>query len=127
MSNMIQKSSSNLSTNTSPTGDVFSTNVKDTPWVVRLIQGILASFSDVSVNDLIKNLKEKTFQKYVNGVSITWTMILVYYCVVFTMLFLTPLTVLLLLLPCSLLLSTSIRLHLSQTKIKNKSISSRTR
>ena len=38
VSNMIQKSSSNSSTNTSPTGDVFSTSVKDTPWVVRLIR-----------------------------------------------------------------------------------------
>ena len=52
----------------------------------KIDSGILATFSDVKVNDLVKNLRKRIFPKYVNGLSITWTMILLFYCVVFTML-----------------------------------------
>ena len=82
--------------------------------------GILATIDEVNVNDLLKSLKEKTFPKFVNGLSITWTMILLYYCVMFTMLFLMPLKGLALLLLSSSLLVTSIKLPLLQIK---KSIS----
>ena len=74
--------------------------------------GILAAFGDVAVNDLVKNLKEKTFLRYVNGSFLIWTTILTYFCVVLTMLFMKFWMVLLLLLLCSLLLSISINQHL---------------
>jgi DNA polymerase III delta prime subunit len=57
----------------------------------KIDSGILAHFSDVKVNDLIKISRKRTFQKYVNGVSITWTTILLFYCVVFTIVFTTSL------------------------------------
>ena len=38
--------------------------------------GILASFSDISINDLTKNLKEKNFSEVRNGLIPTWIMIL---------------------------------------------------
>ena len=85
--------------------------------------GILAAFSEVNINDVIKNnQREKNSLKFVNGLSITWTMILLYFCVVFTMLWLKPLMVLVLLLLSSLLLSISIRLPSLRIR---KSISSR--
>ena len=49
----------------------------------KIDSGILASFSDVAVDDLVKNLKQKTFLKFVNGLSQTWIMTLLFYCVVF--------------------------------------------
>ena len=70
---------------------------------------ILANFSDVNIQDLIQGLRIRSFPRSVNGSLIIWTMILVYFFVVFTMLFLKPLTVLALLLLCSLLLNISIR------------------
>jgi DNA polymerase III delta prime subunit len=77
---------------------------------------ILAEFSDVKVNDLIKSLlkvsKRRTLQKFVSGLSITSIMTLVFFCAVFTMLFTQPLKVLLLLPLFLLLLSTSIKLPL---------------
>ena len=36
----------------------------------KIDSGILATFSDVSVNDLIRNLKDKNFQRFVNGLLI---------------------------------------------------------
>ena len=82
----------------------------------KIDSSILASFSDVNINDLVKNLKEKKFPEVRKCVSIIWTMILLYFCVAFTMLFLHPLKGLLLLLLFSLLLSISIRSHLWPTK-----------
>ena len=61
--------------------------------------GILASFSDVSINDLTKNLKEKTFPKFVNGSARTWIMILLCFSVVFTIVFMKPWSLILFLLP----------------------------
>ena len=77
----------------------------------KIDSGILATFSDVKVNDLVKKLKEKIFPKYVNGSSITWTTILIYFCVVFTMLVMIPWFRIVFLLLCLLLLSISIRWH----------------
>ena len=82
----------------------------------QIDSGILATFSDVKVNDLVKKLKEKDFPKYVNGLSITWTMILVYFCVGFTMLVMIPWFGIVFLLLCLLLLSISIKWHLWQIK-----------
>ena len=59
--NMITKSLSNLSTNTSQIGVVFSMSVNDTLVGGQIDSAILASFSEVAVNELIKNLKEKNF------------------------------------------------------------------
>ena len=77
---------------------------------------ILAEFSDVKVNDLIKRLKERTLLRSESGSLITWTMILVYFCVVSTMLFLMPLRTLVFLLLCLSLLSISIKLPSSRTR-----------
>ena len=55
------KSLSNLSTNTSQTGDESSMSVNDTRWVVRLIRAFLRPLRSLAVNELIKNLKEKNF------------------------------------------------------------------
>ena len=51
----------NSSTNTSQTGEESSTNVKDIPPQGKIDSGILATFSDVKVNDLVKKLKDKDF------------------------------------------------------------------
>ena len=45
----------------------------------KIDSAILAEFSDVKVNDLVKYLKEKISQKYDVGSLIIWTMILVYF------------------------------------------------
>ena len=74
----------------------------------KIDSAILAEFGDVKVNDLIRNLRRRISKRPVSGSLIIWTMILVYFCAVFMMLFYI-LKVLLLLLPCSLLLSISIR------------------
>ncbi len=82
----------------------------------KIDSGILAAFSDVAVNDLIKNLKEKTFQKYESGSTTIWTMILLYYFVVFTIVFINPWLLIPSLLLFLLLLSISIRWHSWQIK-----------
>ena len=46
--------------------------------------GILAQFSDVKVNDLIKHLKEKSLRKFVSGLSTIWITILLSSFVAFT-------------------------------------------
>ena len=53
------------------------------------LSAILASFSDVPVNELIKTLRTRISRKFESGLSPTWIMILVS-CVVFTMLFMIP-------------------------------------
>jgi len=82
----------------------------------KIDTGILATFTDVSINDLTKNLKEKNFPPFVNGVSITWTMSLLFCCGVYTMLFIAPLKTLVSLLLFSLLLGISIKLPLLRIK-----------
>jgi len=82
----------------------------------KIDSGILASFSDVAVNDLVKTLRKRTFLKFVSGSFLIWTMILMYFCVVLMMLFTKFWTVLPLLLLFSLLLSISISQHLLPTK-----------
>jgi DNA polymerase III delta prime subunit len=78
--------------------------------------GILASFSDVAVNDLITHLKDKTFLKSESGWLPIWTTILLSFFAGFT----TPVILIfhpkLYLLPFLLLLSINIRLHLLLTK-----------
>ena len=60
--------------------------------------------------------KIRTSLKSVNGSLIIWTTILVYFCVVFTMLFTAPLKTIVFLLLFSLLLSISIKLHSWRTR-----------
>jgi len=71
----------------------------------KIDSGILASFSDISVNELIKNLKDKNFPEVRKWWSPTWTTMLL----VFFAGFMTPLTIALFphlsLLPFLLLLS----------------------
>ena len=46
----------------------------------KIDSGILSCFTDIKVNDVIQNLKRKKFfLKYVNGSTIIWTMILLYF------------------------------------------------
>ena len=71
---------------------------------------ILASFSDVSVNELINHLKDKNYPEVESGSLIIWTMILIWFFVVFTMLLRVPWMVLLLLLLFLLLLSINTKL-----------------
>ena len=59
--------------------------------VVSIDSAILASFLMSKSMILLKFLKEKDFQEVRSGSLIIWTMILVYFCVVFTMLLLTSL------------------------------------
>ena len=84
----------------------------------KIDSGILAAFSDVAVDDLIlsKTLKKKTFQKYVSGSTTIWTMILLYYFVVFTIVFINPWLLIPSLLLFLLLLSISTRWLLLPTK-----------
>ena len=87
----------------------------------RIDTGILATFTDGSINDLTKILKKRIIPPFVNGVSITWIMILLYCCAVYTMLFIAPLKTLVFLLLFSLSLGISIKLPLWRIR---KSISS---
>ncbi len=75
----------------------------------KIDSGILAHFSDVKVNDLLKNLRRKTFLKYVSGSSIIWIMIIIYFFVAFMMLATKPLSLILFLLLSWCLLSISIK------------------
>ena len=56
----------------------------------KIDAGILATFSDVAVNELIKNLKRKTLRKFVSGSFLIWTTILLYFCVVFMIIYTIP-------------------------------------
>ena len=98
----------------------------------KIDAGILATFSDVAVNELVKNLKEKNFAEVrkwiVSNLEVRkWIVsnldnrittfvadqeINMLACFVFTMLVIHPLQTLLSLLLCSFLLSISIRQHL---------------
>ncbi len=69
--------------------------------------GILASFSDVSINDLTKNLKEKTFLKSVSGLIPTWIMILLCFFVVSMIVYMKPWSLVLFLLLFLFWLNTS--------------------
>ena len=82
----------------------------------KIDSGILAVFSDVAVNDLIKNLKEKTFRKFVSGLLPTWTTTLLCYCVVFTIAYMIPWSIAVYLLLSLLLQNISIKLRSSQIK-----------
>ena len=78
----------------------------------KIDSGILATFSDVAVNDLIKNLKEKNFsevRKWIVSNLDNDTSVLT--CVVFTMLFMIPWFRVLFLLLCLFWLSISIRVR----------------
>jgi len=77
----------------------------------KIDAGILATFSDVAVNELVKNLKEKNFPEVRKWVVSKWIMILLYLCVVFTMLVIHPLKTIAFLLLCLCLLSISISRH----------------
>ena len=82
----------------------------------KIDAGILAHFSDVKVNDLIKNLKAKDFKEVRKWCVNIWIMILLFYCAVSTMLFMIPWSLTLFLPPFLLLLSISIRSRSSQIK-----------
>ena len=72
----------------------------------KIDTGILATFSDVAVNELIKNLKQKNFaevRKWIVGNLDNDTT--VYFCVVFTIVFMNPLFLLVFLPPSLFLLS----------------------
>ena len=97
------------------TGVVFLMSVSDIRLGV-IDAGILAHFSDVKVNDLVKKLKEKTFLRYASGSFLIWITILLYSFAASMMLYMMPSATLAFLLLCLCLLSISIRLPSSRTK-----------
>ena len=66
----------------------------------KIDTGILTTFKEVAVNEecIVKNLKEKNFSEVRKWCVNAWTMILVFFCAMFTIIFIHPWTVLPLLL-----------------------------
>ena len=77
----------------------------------KIDTGILTTFKEVAVNDLVKNLKEKNFSEVRKWCVNAWTMILVFFCAMFTIIFIHPWTVLPLLLLFLLLLNINTNRH----------------